>query len=197
MGAGRAQAARYRRAGCVRGRAEDRRLGHLARLRGRRVRPRRHARRRRARGGRDAEPAHDRRGAAPGARRRRRGAVAARRGARRDLLPALRVRPVQRGAGGGREEAGAEPAQRGGGLAAPARPARHRGAAPFLLGVRRRRARGRLPRDAVGAARVAARARLPHEPAHGAPGIDRGGRRRVPGVGGSAAPSSTTRSTGS
>ena len=44
---------------------------------------------------------------------------------------------------------------------------------------------------------VAARARLPHEPARGATRVDRGGRRGVPGVGGAARRSSTTRSTGS
>ena len=69
----------------------------------------------------------------------------ARRGARRDLLPALRLRPLQRGADRGGQEACAEPAQRCGGLAAPARPARHRRAAAVVcvygVGV----ARGRAP----------------------------------------------------
>ena len=73
VGAGRAQAPRHGRAGRLRRRAEDRRLGHLARLRERRLRPRRHTRRRRAWGGRDAEPAHDRRRATSRAGRRRRG----------------------------------------------------------------------------------------------------------------------------
>ena len=44
------------------------------------------------------------------------------------------------------QEAGAEPAERRGRLAAPARPARHRRAAALALGLRRRRARGRASR---------------------------------------------------
>ena len=71
------------------------------------------------------------------------------------------------------------------------------GAAALALGLRRRRARGRLPADAVGAARLAARARIPHEPARGAARDDRGGRRGVQRVGERAGQSSTTRSTGS
>ena len=51
--------------------------------------------------------------------------------------------------------------------------------------------------DALRDARVAARARLPHEPVRGAPRVDRGGRRGVSRTGSSAASSSTTRSTGS
>ncbi len=49
-----------RRARRLRPRAEDRRLCGVARLRGRRARPRGDARGRRARGGRDGQPAHDR-----------------------------------------------------------------------------------------------------------------------------------------
>ena len=54
VGRGRPQAPRLGRAGRVRARAEDRRLGDLARLRGRAARPGRHARRRHPRGGRHA-----------------------------------------------------------------------------------------------------------------------------------------------
>ena len=134
VGRRRPQAARLGRAGRLRDRAEDRRLGDLARLRERRARPRRHARRRPARGGRDRQPAHDPvdPAHAPG-----RGA-AADGGARRGLLPALRLPPLQRGADRGREGARAEPAQRGRGLAPPARLADHRGAAALGLDLRHR-----------------------------------------------------------
>ena len=64
----------------LRDRAEDRRPGDLADLRGRRVRPRRDPRRRAGRRGRDPQPAHDRRDPAADRRRARAG-----RGARRDL----------------------------------------------------------------------------------------------------------------
>ena len=63
-------------------RAEDRRLGDLARLRERRLRARRDARRRPARRGRDPEPPHRRRRAARDARGRRRAAARSRSGAR-------------------------------------------------------------------------------------------------------------------
>ena len=56
----------------VRRRAEDRRPGDLAALRGRRARARRHARQRRGRRGRHAQPAHDRRDPAARSRTRRR-----------------------------------------------------------------------------------------------------------------------------
>ena len=58
-----------RRAGRVRPRAEDRRLGRVARLRGRRARPGRDPRGRLAWGGRDGQPAHDRGDPAAHARR--------------------------------------------------------------------------------------------------------------------------------
>ena len=180
VGRRRAQAARLRRAGRLRDRAEDRRLGRLARLRERRLHPRRHARRRTARRGRHAEPAH---GALDPAHAPRRGACAAR-GARRDLLPALRLRPRERAGRGRRQEDRAEPAQRGGRLAAPAGLPDHRRAAARDLGVRLGAPRGHPGRDALGDARVAARARLPHEPVRGAAGDDRGGRRGLPRVGG-------------
>ena len=56
---------------------------------------------------------------------------------------------------------------------------------------------GDVPADPVGDARLAPRARVPHEPARRAPRDDRGGRRGVPRRGRAAARSSTTRSTGS
>ena len=118
-------------------------------------------------------------------------------GAWRDLLPALGVRALQRGAGRRRQETGAESAERRRRLAPPARLADHGGAAALALGLRRRRARGRLPADAVGAARLAARARVPDEPARGAAGDDRSGGRGVRRVGERAGRSWTTRSTGS
>ena len=60
VGRRRPQAARHGRAGRVRARAEDRRLGGVARLRGRRARARSDAGRRRARRGRDRQPPHHR-----------------------------------------------------------------------------------------------------------------------------------------
>ena len=69
MGRRRPQAPRHRRAGRLCDRAEDRRLGDLARLRARRLRARRDPRRRLARGGRHPEPPHDRGGPAARARR--------------------------------------------------------------------------------------------------------------------------------
>ena len=113
-------------------------------------------------------------------------AAGTRRGPRRDLLPARRLRALQRGAARGGEEARAERAERRGGLAAPAQPRRHGGAAALDLRLRHRRARGRRARVAVGGARVAARARLPHEPGRAAPRVDRRGRGRVHRVGGAA-----------
>ena len=69
------------------------------------------------------------------------------RGARRDLLPARRLRPLQRGADRRGHEARAERAERRGGLAAPAQPRGHRRAAALDLRLRRRRPRRRrLPR---------------------------------------------------
>ena len=75
----------------LRRRAEDRRPGDLAALRGRRARPRRDARQRRGRRGRHAQPAHD--PLDPAAHRRR---AAAARGPRRGLHVAARLRRAQR-----------------------------------------------------------------------------------------------------
>ena len=165
-------------------RAEDRRLGDLARLRGRRLRPRRDARRRHAGRGRDPEPPDGRSGAPPRPNSRLGESALAARGARRDLLPAVRVRALHGGAGRGRQEAGAESTERGRRLAAPARLEGHGRAPAVALGVRRGRPRGRFPPDAVGASRLAPRARLPHEPERRAARVDRRGRRGVSRVGG-------------
>ena len=78
-------------------------------------------------------------------------------------------------AGRGGKGAGPEPAQRGGRLAAAARLADHGGAAARRLGLRHRLPRGRRAGDALRDARLAARARLPHEPVRGALRVDRGG----------------------
>ena len=72
-------------------------------------------------------------------------------------------------------EARTEPAQRGRRLAAPEGLLDHRLAAARGLGLRHGRARGRGARLALGGARVAARARLPHEPVRRAARDDRGG----------------------
>ena len=82
-----------------------------------------------------------------------------------------------------RQGAGAEPAQRGGRLAAPARLADHGGAPARRLGLRHRLPRGRRAGHALRDARVAARARLPHEPVRGAVRVDRGGREGDRGLG--------------
>ena len=98
---------------------------------------------------------------------------------------------------GARPEARAEPAQRGRRLAAAEGLLDHRLAAARGLGLRARRARGRAARVALGGARVAARARLPHEPVRRAARVDRGRGEALRRVGAAGAPSSTTRSTGS
>ena len=159
VGRRRAQAAGLRRAGRLRDRAEDRRLGRLARVRKRRVHPRRHARRRSARRGRHAEPPH---GALDPAHAPRRRACAAR-GAGRDLLPTLCLRPRERAGRGCRQEDRAEPPERRGRLPAAAGLPDHRRTAARDLGLRLGATRGHPGRDALGDARVAPRARLPHE----------------------------------
>ena len=198
MGRRRAEAPRHGRAGRLRARAEDRRLRDQPRLRGRRLRPRRDARRRRPGRGRDAEPAHDRRHPAADAAAEGRAGAAAARGARRGVHAALRLPRVQRAARARGKAAGAEPAQRGRRLAAPEGSGRHRPAAALDLDLRHRRARGaRAADDALGDAALAARARLPREPVRASASSRwrRSPRPVAPGSG--AAPSSTTRSTGS
>ena len=121
----------------LRRRAEDRRAGDLAALRGRRARARRHARQRRGRRGRHAQPAHD-----PGHPAAHRGRAAAARGARRGLHVAAGLRRAQRAP----RRAGPlhvhEPAQLGGGDDPPARPGARR-RAPAVDVVLRRSARSR------------------------------------------------------
>ncbi len=161
------------------------------------LRPRRDPRRRDPRRGRDPEPAHDQGDPAPPAARRR-PAAGARRGPRRDLLPALGVPAPERAARGRGEEARAEPAQR----RRPARCARRIRPSPPSrdlsdLGLRARAAPSVEFDSPLRVARVAARARLPHEPLHRAARVARGRRPRVRGVGAAPASSSTTRSTAS
>ena len=171
-------------------------LGDQPRLRGRRLRARRHARRRRAGRGRDREPAHD--PVDPAAHASATTAPPAARGARRGLHAALRLPRAQRAARGRRQEDGAEPAQRGGRLAAAEGLVDHGRAGRSPSGSTASGEREGLDaRVAVGDARVAARARLPHEPVRRAPRVDRGGRRGVRASGSGAGSSSTTRSTAS
>ena len=191
------QAPRLGRSRGVRARAEDRRLGRLARLRERRLRARSDARGRAPGRRRDREPADAVIRAAAPAKRGRRQAAGHSRGARRDLLPALRVRPLQRGADRGWAQACAECTKCGRGLVAPAQPRRDRGAAVVDLRVRGRRPRRHRPRHAVGDALLAARPRVPHEPRRRATGVDRGGGRGLRGVGVQARRARATRSTGS
>ena len=73
----------------------------------------------------------------------------------------------------------------------------HRLAPARDVGLRDRPARGPRARSALGDARLAARARLPHEPLRRAARVDRGGREGLPRVGARSGTSSTTRSTGS
>ena len=180
VGRGRPQAARHRRAGRVRARAEDRRARRQPHLRGGSVRPRRDARRRDPGRGRDAEPAHDQ--GDPAAHARRRLARRAR-GARRGVPPDLRVPGAERAARRDEPEARAEPAQRRRRLAAPEELGDHGRPAAVDLGLRRGPSRGGRVHVAVRDARVAARARLPHEPLRRAAGVDRGRRRGVRRVG--------------
>ena len=185
MGRRRPQAPRLGRARRLRDRAEDRRLRGLARLPGRKPRPRRDPRRRRARRGRHGQPAHDQGDPAPHARLGR-PAAARPGGARRGLLPALGLQPPERAPRRRGQEDRPEPAQRGRRLAAPAQPADHGRARPVHLGLRHRPERRGRARHPLGDARMAARARLPREPAREAPRVARVGRARVRGVGGEA-----------
>ena len=153
---------------------------------------RRDARRRHDRRGRHRQPAHDQGAAAAPERRAPAGAD---RGARRDLPAARGLRAAQRGAPRGRAERAHEPAQLGGGLAAPEGPARHRLAAAGAVLLRRRRARRHRVRLALERARVAAGARLPRSTRSPA-GTRRSRAWRRPARGSSSgAPSSTTTST--
>ena len=186
MGGRRTPPPRFRRADCIRDRAQDRRLGHLARLRERSFRARRHSRRRRAGRGRDPESAHDPlypAGAAPGLRRR--GAAAAG-GARRDLPSARGLPALERATRGRGKKALAQPSQRRRRLAAPARSAHYRLSPAGDLGLRRRRRRRARARDALAGARLASRARLSRQPGCRAARVDRVGDTRLRGVGAAA-----------
>ena len=121
----------------VRHRAEDRRPGDLARLRGRRARARRHPRRRRDRRGRDPEPAHDQ--GDPAAHRRTRRALLEVRGEVYLPLAAFARLNEQRAEAG--EPTFANPRNSAAGLDPPARPAA-------------RRRRGRCRCGATASARV-------------------------------------------
>ena len=112
-------------------------------------------------------------------------------------LPHLRLPGAERAPRGDEPEARAEPAQRGRRLAPPEGLVDHGVAAARDVGLRDRPLRRTRSRDALGDARVAARARLPHESVR-ASGSSRS--RRWPPrarTGSIAASSSTTRSTGS
>ena len=197
MGGGRTQAARHRRGCRVRHRAEDRRLGSLARLRGWALRSRSDAWRRSARRGRHRKPAHDRGDTAAdaGSGRARAADVLEVRG--EIYFPLDGLRPLQRGAGRGWQEACAERAQRGRRLAPAAQPGGDGRATALDLRVRHRRASsGTAPRRSGRRSRgcgsaASARTRMPS----GSSRSRRWRRRAQPGR--RAATSSATRSTGS
>ena len=113
MASGCGQAARHERRR-VRDRAEDRRALDQPDLRGRGLRSRRYAGRRPARGGCNAERAHDQGDLDAHAAGQGRDAPAAPRSARRGLPPAERVQRAERASRRRRQEADAEPAERGG-----------------------------------------------------------------------------------
>ena len=164
----------------ARDRAEDRRPGRLAGLRGRRVGARRDARRRRARRGRDRQPADD--PLDPAAHPASSGGG----GAGRGVPAAGRVRAGQRGAGRGRSADVHEPAQLRGRLAAPEGSGGHRLAAAVGVHLRDRRARRPAAGVALGGAGLAARAGLPHQRAGRAARLGGVGAGGLPGVGGTA-----------
>ena len=148
----------------------------IPRLRGRRLRPRRDPRRRPPRRGRHGEPADDpRRSRCACASAGRREAAAAARGPRRGVHAASRLPRAQR-AHSRRAKAHAEPAERGRGSLRQLEPAitAERPLSIYVYGVGA--STRHCPGEPVGVARVAARARLPHEPARRAPRDDRGGR---------------------
>ncbi len=183
MGRGRAQAARLRRARRIRDRAEDRRARGQPHLRERRPHPRRHPRGRSPGRGRDGEPADDPVDPAAYARQRR---AAGARGPRRGLPAAVGLPRAERADRRARPEARPEPPQRRRRLAPAEGFLDHRLTAARDLGLRGRARGGPAARLALRGARVAERARLPHEPVRRAAGDDRGGREVLRGVGAAA-----------
>ena len=193
VGVGRAARPHRDRGHHLRRRAQARRPRDLAALRGRPARPRRHPRQRRDRRGRDRQRGHDRRPPpeAQGPQGPRRA-----RGAGRGLHVARRVRRAQPPAGREGRPALRQPAQRRGGLAAPDR----RVASPRAATSRcsaTSRAWSRAARSSVAPrdARLAARARVPGEPADRAARRRRGGARVLRCGWRSSATRSATRST--
>ena len=113
-------------------------------------------------------------------------------------LPLSGFRELNERLVGTRPEARAEPAQRRRRLAPPEGLVDHRVAPARRPGSTASARREGLELDvALGDARLAARARLPHESVRRAARVDRGGRERLPRLGAAPRPSSTTRSTGS
>ena len=184
VGRRRAQAARPRRAGRVRARAEDRRARDQPHLRERDLRARRDARRRLARRGRDAEPAHDRRDpalAAARARARRRrpcSRCAARSTCRSPASGSSTSGSSRRGRSRRRTRATRPPARCG---RRTREITRGMPLSIWVYGIGY--ARGARVRVALGDAGVAARARLPDEPVRRAVRVDRGRRGGVPRLG--------------
>ena len=198
VGRRRAQAARLGRAGRVRARAEDRRLGDLrsstrtacssAARRAATASPGR---------GRDAEPAHD--PARSRSRMRGDGPPARARGARRGLHAALRLPRAQRARSPPTgERLAPNPRNASAGSLRQKDSGDHRAAAALDLGLRLRLPRGRRVRRRTGSrCSGCASAAFPSNPHARAARVDRGGRARRAARGRRGAPSSTTRSTGS
>ena len=182
MAPGRGQAARHERRR-VRDRAEDRRALDQPHLRGRGLCSRRHAGRWPARGGCNAERAHDQGDLDAHAAGQGRDAAGAARSAWRGLSPFERLQRAERASRRRRQEADAEPAQRGGGLAAAQGLHDHRRASFVDLGPRPWSARGPSRERSLGVARVAAYTRIPHEPLRGAARDRRVCRRGLPCLG--------------
>ena len=103
---------------------------------------------------------------------------------RGEVVPAdLRLPGVERAAGRHGPEARAEPPQRRRGVAPAEELGDHRRPPARRLGLRDRRSGGPRAREPVRAARLAARARVPHQPARRAARVDRGGGAALRGLG--------------